>query len=803
MRNPLFPLIVAFIFGILFSYFLHPTLSHSFIAFVIIIIIILTSYFNGKKSLLFFPAIIAFFLAGCIDYTLFQKNLSSNQLIRLWEEKKNTEFNQPLEISGIIIRQPEIKYEYMYITLNIDKIISQQRQYKINSLISLRVGLQSTHLTKLQKFEYGDYISTIARLKEPHFYKNTGCFNYKIFLKYQGIYLIGSLESPLLIEVIRKGEGNTLFYYFYKLRSSLSNKINQYFLNWNGHPSQEGALLQSITLGDRSNLTYNFKETLQKAGIFHILAISGLHIVIISYILFHFLTFLHLSERIKCLTIIMMLIFYALLTGCSISVLRATIMSSVYLIGRALHQESSILNSLSLAGLIILLYRPEQLFDTGFQLSFTATLFIILLTPKIIHYFKHWPLKSGEIFSITLAAQLGLIPILILNFNQLSITSPISNLIAFPFIGLTIILGILFFLFSFFSSACAEIIMIFAQYIIKLFFFLITNFNKIPTIHIRIPEPYTCLIILYYLLLLLLIICGLKRKIGKALLISWFIIFLLLISSPFPIHSSPYLKVSFLDVGHGDSIFIEFPGYEKMLLDGGGFYNNISYIGENVVSPHLWHKKIKKIDLIALSHAHIDHIGGLFSIIDNFKVKQIWHGNVAKNSQLFSRFIEKCKIHNIQITKIHQGFRKNINGVEIRVLNPPRKTTIDYKELNNDSLVIMLTYRENKILLTGDIGAEVEKKLVNKYGDQLCCQVLKASHHGSKSSNTEEFMKAVQPKIIVISGRLPYNSIFQEHNININHTSRKFLTYRTIEHGQITIISDGKSLEIRTYSQLK
>jgi competence protein ComEC len=803
MRNPLFPLVVAFILGILFSFLLHPSLSHIFIALLIVIIIIVISYFSGKKALLFFPALIAFFLAGCIDYALFQENASSNQLLKLWEEKRNKEFNQPVEIFGIVIHRPEIKHNYMYLTLKMDNIISPEGCYKIDSNISIRVNFLPSHFLALQQIEYGDYIRAITRLREPHFYKNEGCFNYKKYLLNQGISLIGSLESPLLIEVIRKGEGNKLFYHFNKLKSGLESKINQYFINWEGHLTQEGALLKSITLGDRSDLTPDFKQTLQESGVFHILAISGLHIVIISYILFQLLTFFHLTERAKCLTIIMMLLFYALLTGCSISVLRATIMSSIYLIGRVLHQESNMLNSLSLACLIILLYRPEQLFDTGFQLSFTATLFIILLAPKMSSYLKRWPLKLGEIISITLAAQMGLIPILIFNFNQISFSSPISNLIAFPFIGLIIILGILFFLFSAFSPACMEASAVVVQYFIKIFFSFISYFNKTPFSHTKIPEPYTWLIILYYFFLFLFIVFGWRSKSGKSFLISWSIIFLCIIISPFPNNYSPYLKVNFLDVGRGDSICIEFPGREKMLIDGGGFYGNISYIGENVVSPHLWYKKIKTIEVVALSHAHIDHIGGLFPLTDNFRINEIWHGNTPKNNQLFNRFIYKCKAHNLKICHIHQGFSKNINGVEVKVLNPPRKSTIDYEELNNDSLVIMLIHGHNRILLTGDIEADVERQLVKKYGKQLRCQVLKASHHGSNSSNINEFIKAVQPKIVVISGSLPYNTIINKDDSDSTHIFQRYLTYRTTEQGQITIISDGKSLQIKTYSELR
>jgi len=458
------------------------------------------------------------------------------------------------------------------------------------------------------------------------------------------------------------------------------------------------------------------------------------------------------------------------------------------------------LNSLCLACLVILIYKPDQLFDAGFQLSFAATLFIILLGPKLIHLIGSWPLKLGEMFAITLTAQIGLIPILIYHFHRISLISPISNLITFPLIWSAIILGFLFIVSSFSLPAVAEAIAVISQNLIKSFYYLLKYLNKIPYSHQRIPTPFLWLIVFYYFSLFLFIILGYKKKLGKISLAVWLISLLFLIISPFPPRFNPYLEVTFLDVRRGDSILIEFPGRENMLLDGGGSSINFSYIGENVVSPYLWQKRIKQINVVALSHAHVDHLGGLLAIIDNFKIKEIWQGNPPINNWLYEQFIRKSKAHNIKIVSLFKGFCTNINGVKIEVLNPSNRGAVPAEEINNESLVLMLTYGKHKILLSADIEAEAERELVKQYGSQLQCLVLKASHHASTTSNTEEFLIATRPKIFIISGWLPNLQKYQQEELIRNLQQNGCVVLKTTEHGQITLKTDGNNIQIRTYN---
>ena len=375
-------------------------------------------------------------------------------------------------------------------------------------------------------------------------------------------------------------------------------------------------------------------------------------------------------------------------------------------------------------------------------------------------------------------------------------------MLTFPLTWSTIILGFTFLFFSFTFPLAAEVTAVICQYIIDFFYYLIKLLNKVPYSHQRIPTPFIWLIILYYTVLLLFIIWHWKRRIGKIFLIACSILFLLLIISPFPPSFSPYLTISFLDVGRGDAILIEFPGRQKMLLDGGGYPDNISYIGENVVSPHLWHKRIKKLDIVAASHSHIDHIGGLLAIVDNFEIKEIWHGNPPSNNWLYEQLKIKAKNKKIEMVERFRGFSCNINGIDLKILNPMKKGSVSNEELNSDSLVIMLEYGNHKILLTADIEAEVERELIKQYGSQLRCLVLKASHHGSTASNIEEFLSVTQPNILVISGWLPLLSGDKNLEIVKRLHQKDCLILKTTEHGQISLISDGNSIRIKTFAQM-
>jgi competence protein ComEC len=283
----------------------------------------------------------------------------------------------------------------------------------------------------------------------------------------------------------------------------------------------------------------------------------------------------------------------------------------------------------------------------------------------------------------------------------------------------------------------------------------------------------------------------------KILIISLLILNLLIwikaLSPP-----SQILEVTFLDVGQGDSIFIQFPRKGNILIDGGSAWREYDS-GERVIAPFLRKKGIKRVDLIVLSHPHLDHVGGLIYVIKNFKIGLILSNGQMHNSYTYQKFLETVKKKNIPY-KIGRWGQKieGYKGVEIYILHP-REPLIKNtnSDLNNNSLVIKLTYKKISFLFTGDIEREAESDLL-RLGEILKSTVLKVPHQGSRTSSTEEFLEAVKPKIAVISvGKK--NRFHHPHSLALKRLKKFGIkVYRTDKDGAVIMTTTGERINLKT-----
>jgi len=255
-------------------------------------------------------------------------------------------------------------------------------------------------------------------------------------------------------------------------------------------------------------------------------------------------------------------------------------------------------------------------------------------------------------------------------------------------------------------------------------------------------------------------------------------------------------------VGQGDSIFIAMPGGKLMLLDGGGIASfgkhvrtNLN-IGEDVVSPYLWSRSIRSLDVVALSHAHDDHIGGLPAVLENFHVKQLWTG-ATPNSPAWTALRRKAEDLGVKIIPLTKGRQFDYGGARFEVLAPAADYVPASAPRNNDSLVLRLTYGQRSAILSGDVERQVESELV---AENLVrhTDVLKVAHHGSKTSTTEPFLEAVHPAFAVISAG--FENLYGHPNADVldRLQAAKIEVFRTDQMGAITIRTDGRRVEIQT-----
>jgi competence protein ComEC len=264
------------------------------------------------------------------------------------------------------------------------------------------------------------------------------------------------------------------------------------------------------------------------------------------------------------------------------------------------------------------------------------------------------------------------------------------------------------------------------------------------------------------------------------------------------------LRLTFIDVGHGDSILVEFSGGKKMLIDGGGLYEERFDIGRNVIAPFLWKKKIRRIDTLVLTHPDPDHFKGLNFIASKFSIGQFWDNGFQINSQPYLQLKKTLDEKKIKTQSLHdQTPLQIIDGVEISILNPTvlnvtQRKDRDLLDLNNSSLVMKLRFKNVSVLLTGDIEEEAEERMLRK-GCSLRADILKIPHHGSSSSSSQLFLKRVKPTYAILSvgerniGKLPHPKVIRRYE-QLGST-----IFRTDKQGAITVITDGENIEVKTF----
>jgi competence protein ComEC len=769
--SPLYIWIIALLFFLISSWISFSVLKKTQASFICIL---LTTFFLGSAL-----------------YTYHNNMYEKNSLHTFSSEDY-------LEFYGHLFKSPSRGQKKDYLYLKIEKIIDQEKEIKTQG--RLRVTVPHSEVSPLSSDLYNlDKVRISARLSPSERYRNFNVPPMEMYLKNLKIHKAAYTKSPLLVNKLSSGKKHSPFRIISILRRKLQSGIERHFSNTqNQILSPQGAVVEALLLGERGRMNPEYSQSLQHAGIYHLFAISGAHIAIISFLIFSFFKLLRFPNRLNYSCLILFLIFFAFLVEGRPSVLRATIMATAFLVGKLIWRNVDLLNTLSISAFILLFLNPFNLFSIGFQLTFSATLSIILFFPKIVKFLPRLPLRISEVFTLSLTAQLGVLPLIALAFNRVTFSSLLLNFAAIPLVGLIMAFGYIFLVFSLTFSFIADILSRLIHILVDILMAISNIFDPFPALSYRIPSP-SLLVLLGYYLFLAFFLVQTKIRNQKLIALSVFALFFaMLVTYPFPSHSRT-LKLTFIDVGQGDSILVEFPGSKKMLVDGGGMPEETFDIGERVVSPFLWRKGIKKIDYLVLTHAHPDHMNGLKAVARNFKIKEFWEAFSPQENESYTEFKRSISRKTI-CRRTFRGQERKFDGVKIEVLNPTQADPFVFRIHNDHSLVLRVVYGQTSFLLTGDIGIPIENEL-ERVSQTLESQVLKSPHHGSDSSSSEDFLKAVAPQIVVISvgkGNI-YN--LPDQDILDRYEQNEARIYRTDQVGAVEISSDGKELFIRTAAE--
>lgn len=725
-----------------------------------------------------------------------------NYIINLNYYKKYSAISN-INVNGIIIDKNHNNIKEEYIIKNIDN----KSKYK-NDLLLVKL--------KNENLEVGDIVFINGKYEMGDKARNYKGFNYRNYLKGNNLQGIVNCDLVKKVKNIKYSRLKIALYKF-------SYNIRTYFRDIVAKNNEEKYLgfIQAIILGNKKNMDNKTIEMFNNAGLAHILAISGMHV---SYVItFIYLILRKINKTSKVLISIIFLLIFSIITGNSVSIIRAIIMIFFTSFSKIIHRKSDSLTNLSVAALILMIFNPYIIYNNSFTYSFLGTLGIIVFMPIFKKYidFELISIKINNKYifkllkyiilslEVSISANLVLFPYIVYNSNKFSvsfiISSYIINFLLSFFIPITIVTIILYITnISFIINTCNFFIYKF----IDLIFYLVEIISKLSLLNIQIYGFSKTMIYIYYLILIATYtkisrkvdvkIRSFFKKVTKIILISYIILSVLF--KLFYLLNGQ-INIYMIDVGQGDSTLIS-TKFNNILIDGGGIENNKGeedYIGKNVLLPYLKNRGIKKLDYIFISHFDNDHVGGVLSVLKELKVKNVVIAKQFERTKQYNDFIKIIQDKNINVILGIAGENIEIeNDVKIQILWPTNNL-IEENPLNNNSLVFKFIYKNFTMLFTGDIEKKAEQEIMNLYEktELFRCTVLKVAHHGSKTSSSNEIIKKINPKYVLIG--VGKNNKYKHPSKEVIERFEKneIIIHRTDINGEIYIKTNGKNISIK------
>ncbi|MED4225842.1 DNA internalization-related competence protein ComEC/Rec2 [Neobacillus cucumis] len=665
----------------------------------------------------------------------------------------------------------------------------QGKDSQSNEKVLLRYQIKSEeekNALQNQSF-YGSLCKVTGELERPSIAKNPNGFDYRKYLASKGVFWIVKLSQYPLENC--KPLKSTLTISIKQLRFIGIRYLDNHF------PPEIAGLAAALIFGDSHILEPEVLSDYQRTGIVHLLAISGLHVSLFIGMIFLIGIRCGLSRQIMSNFLLVLLPIYVILTGSSPSVIRSALMISLILFAHKWkHQLKLItLDAISLAFIMYLFIAPLVIFDIGFQLSFLVSIAIILAAPKILQGYKG---NLAKMAATSVTAQLSAMPLLLYHYFQISLIGIMANLLYIPlfsFVYLPVVY-VLFFIQLIFGATPRLLINI-IQKIIELSNQLMDLLANLPFTNFTPGRPHILILSFYIILISIIFFIWERRSYpNKKIHLFWLGVSLLVIQPAWN-WLNPYGEVTMIDVGQGDSILIHLPhGKGNYLIDTGGSLNFLEEdwkikskpfeVGRDVVVPFLKGKGITQIDKLILTHGDMDHIGGAASILSSLKVKQILMPSVTEPSETEQFIAMEAQRQGIPVIKVSSGNQWHQGENDFYVLSPEKNFT---GERNRGSIAFVATIGGVSWFFGGDLDQEGEEKIIKQHS-HLKIDVLKAGHHGSKTSSSESFINQIQPKVSLIS--------VGEHN-RFGHPHQEVLQrlaavntkiYRTDQQGAITYI---------------
>jgi len=641
---------------------------------------------------------------------------------------------------------------------------------------------------RLPKLRAGDGLRVDTTLRAPRGFANPGSFDLVGHLARRGIRVTASVwDAERIVRLPRRTRGPVMR--LRRWRERLGRAIAR------AVPAPRAAILMALVLGDDDRIADPLRQAFSRAGVVHVLSVSGLHIALVAFAGFAAVRWLlSRSERLllACdvrrvagLASLIPVAAYGMLAGLEVATLRSVLMAAVGVMALLLGRRADVLRLLALAAVGVSLVEPAAAREIGFQLSFVSVLALVLGT-------RRWATGAGRLRTacvVSASALAGTAPLSALHFQQVSVMGLAANPLVVPLFGsLVVIVGLLGAGIEPVSPTGAAALFHLAGEALRPGVALVEWLAAPRLAAVDVPAPSAVELALIYALLAAAVLpAGRARRVlafaaGTALLIdaAWWV------------HArwAPgALRVTFLDVGQGDAAVVELPDGRVLVVDAGGFPGGDFDTGAAVVAPYLATRKIMHLEAVAMTHAHPDHSAGLPALLRRYRPHEFWWTGSPGSGEAWTRLEDALRDTGVPRRLVDAGTSVR----DVAVLHPPPGWPTS--DLNDSSLTLRVADGAVRVLLTGDVEARAEGAMLGRR-EALAADVLKVPHHGSRTSSTPRFVAVVAPRVAVISVGADNRYGLPSPEVEARYRARGTCILRTDRCGAVTIVTDGRRLDV-------
>lgn len=734
-------------------------------------------------------------LAGALRCQLAQPSFTASDLAYY------NDLPHPVALTGLVADAPDTRDSVLYLHLRAETLTLQGTTRPVH-------GEALVRLPRYPEYRYGDRLRLVGRLETPPVFED---FSYRDYLARRGVYTL--IRRPTVTR-LESGQGHPFWTGLLAFKAAASQVINRIL------DEPYASLLNGILLGIRSGIPPALYEEFNLTGTSHIIVISGSNISLIAAI-FLLLGQKLAGKRYAPLLTLAGIGLYTLLVGADAAVLRAAVMGGLWVLSIWVGRPGLALNTLFASGLLLSLHNPLILWDVGFQLSFLATLGLIVLVPPLERLIFGWLTRLlrrdragtvmallSELLVVTLAAQIITAPLIVYQFGRLSLVSLLTNLLILPVQppimtvgGLAVLAGLVWLPAG---QALGWLVRLPLAWSVAM----VEWTARWPFASLDLGRVPLWLLLALYILLAgwvwwmnrrpadpppagrfkmpALAAAETRLWVGGAGAVA-LAVWLAVASLP-----DGRLHVAVLDVGQGDAILVTLPDGRQMLVDGGPSPTALVWrLGQQMP---FWDRTL---ELVVNTHPDADHLAGLVELPARYRLEQVLVSDVAVSEALYRQWEQALASAGAAPITARQGMQVNLgNGVSLSVLNPgPASAGAD--EVNNHSVVLRLAYGQVSFLLPGDVEAPVEQAMLEA-GLPLRATVLKSPHHGSKTSSSPAWLEAVDPQVVAVSVGADNRFGHPSPEVLARYEAIGAAVLRTDERGTIEFITDGRSLWVET-----